>query len=188
MKFSRIGKHTIRCIISEEEITQLGYTLEEIMSNGERTQEFMNEIFDMEEQRYETKCALCLKTVRADGLSPPQQKWEEIRQARNQAGEDSEKPVRVIVTVVFPDMELLCRFARQITLEELPPSKLYKDKGRYLLILDLSDTQEEAVKLLSLLTDEYASDLYVGAERKAYLEEHAQPILIEHALETLRKI
>lgn len=219
MKFSRIGKHTIRCIISEEEITQLGYTLEEIMSNGERTQEFMNEIFDMAEQRFETKFELGIKTVRADFMSDhtlsltfsehpgseemmehlkdivnglinsiPQQKWEEIRQARNQAGEDSEKPVRVIVTVVFPDMELLCRFARQITLVELPPSKLYKDKGRYLLILDLSDTQEEAVKLLSLLTDEYASDLYVGAERKAYLEEHAQPILIEHALETLRKI
>lgn len=219
MKFSRIGKHTIRCIISEEEITQLGYTLEEIMSNGERTQEFMNEIFDMAEQRFETKFELGIKTVRADFMSDhtlsltfsehpgseemmehlkdivnglinsiPQQKWEEIRQARNQAGEDSEKPVRVIVTVVFPDMELLCRFARQITLEELPPSKLYKDKGRYLLILDLSDTQEEVVKLLSLLTDEYASDLYVGAERKAYLEEHAQPILIEHALETLRKI
>ena len=219
MKFSRIGKHTIRCIISEEEITQLGYTLEEIMSNGERTQEFMNEIFDMAEQRFETKFELGIKTVRADFMSDhtlsltfsehpgseemmehlkdivnglinsiPQQKWEEIRQARNQAGEDSEKPVRVIVTVVFPDMELLCRFARQITLEELPPSKLYKDKGRYLLILDLSDTQEEAVKLLSLLTDEYASDLYVGAERKAYLEEHAQPILIEHALEMLRKI
>lgn len=219
MKFSRIGKHTIRCIISEEEITQLGYTLEEIMSNGERTQEFMNEIFDMAEQRFETKFELGIKTVRADFMSDhtlsltfsehpgseemmehlkdivnglinsiPQQKWEEIRQARNQAGEDSEKPVRVIVTVVFPDMELLWRFARQITLEELPPSKLYKDKGRYLLILDLSDTQEEVVKLLSLLTDEYASDLYVGAERKAYLEEHAQPILIEHALETLRKI
>ncbi len=219
MKFSRIGKHTIRCIISEEEITQLGYTLEEIMSNGERTQEFMNEIFDMAEQRFETKFELGIKTVRADFMSDhtlsltfsehpgseemmehlkdivnglinsiPQQKWEEIRQARNQAGEDSEKPVRVIVTVVFPDMELLCRFARQITLEELPPSKLYKDKGRYLLILDLSDTQEEAVKHLSLLADEYASDLYVGAERKAYLEEHAQPILIEHALETLRKI
>lgn len=52
MKFSRIGKHTIRCVISEKEITDLGYTLEEIMSNGERTQEFMNEIFDLAEQRF----------------------------------------------------------------------------------------------------------------------------------------
>lgn len=44
MKFSKIGKHTIRCVISEQEIQDLGYTIEEIMSNGERTQEFMNQI------------------------------------------------------------------------------------------------------------------------------------------------
>ena len=66
MKFSKIGKHTIRCVISEQEIQDLGYTIEEIMSNGERTQEFMNQIFDMAEQSFETKFELGIKTVRAD--------------------------------------------------------------------------------------------------------------------------
>ena len=47
MEFSRIGEHTIKRVISEEEIYDLGYTMDEIMSNGERTQEFMNQIFDM---------------------------------------------------------------------------------------------------------------------------------------------
>lgn len=219
MKFSRIGKHTIRCIITEEEITQLGYSIEEIMSNGERTQEFMNEIFDLAEQRFETKFELGIKTVRADFMSDhtlsltfsehpgseemmehlkdivnglinslPQQKWEEIQENRNQGNDNGGKPVRVIVTVVFSQMEILCRFARQIAMEELPSSSLYKERDKYLLILDLSDTAEEDVKLLSLLTDEYASDLYVGAERKAFLEEHAQRILPDHALETLREI
>lgn len=219
MKFSRIGKHTIRCIITEEEITQLGYSLEEIMSNGERTQEFMNEIFDLAEQRFETKFELGIKTVRADFMSDhtlsltfsehpgseemmehlkdivnglinslPQQKWEELQENRNQSNDSGREPVRVIVTVVFSRMEILCRFARQIAMEELPSSILYKERDKYLLILDLSDTTEEDVKLLSLLTDEYASDLYVGAERKAFLEEHAQRILPDHALETLREI
>ena len=63
MKFSKIGKHTIRCVISEQEIQDLGYTIEEIMSNGERTQEFMNQIFDMAEQSFETKFELGIKTV-----------------------------------------------------------------------------------------------------------------------------
>ena len=27
MKFSKIGKHTIRCVISEQEIQDLGYTI-----------------------------------------------------------------------------------------------------------------------------------------------------------------
>ena len=66
MQFSRVGKHTIRCVISEQEILDMGYTMEEIMSNGERTQEFVNQIFDMAEQRFETKFDRGIKTVRAD--------------------------------------------------------------------------------------------------------------------------
>ena len=52
MEFSRIGEHTIKCVISEEEIYDLGYTMDEIMSNGERTQEFMNQIFDMASEEF----------------------------------------------------------------------------------------------------------------------------------------
>ena len=69
MQFSRVGKHTIRCVISEQEILDMGYTMEEIMSNGERTQEFVNQIFDMAEQRFETKFDRGIKTVRADFMS-----------------------------------------------------------------------------------------------------------------------
>ena len=54
MEFSRIGEHTIKCVISEEEIYDLGYTMDEIMSNGERTQEFMNQIFDMASEEFGT--------------------------------------------------------------------------------------------------------------------------------------
>lgn len=36
MKFSKIGKHTIRCVISEQEIQDLGYTIEGAMESGRR--------------------------------------------------------------------------------------------------------------------------------------------------------
>ena len=68
MEFSRMGKHTIKCVITEEEIFDMGYTLDEIMSNGERTQEFMNNIFDLAEQEFQTKFDMGIKTVRADFL------------------------------------------------------------------------------------------------------------------------
>ena len=68
MQFSRVGDHTIKCIITEEEIVELGISLEEIMSNGARTQEFMNQIFDLAEQEFETKFDFGIKTVRADFL------------------------------------------------------------------------------------------------------------------------
>jgi len=68
MEFSRIGEHTIKCVISEEEIYDLGYTMDEIMSNGERTQEFMNQIFDMASEEFGTDFNSGIKTVRADFL------------------------------------------------------------------------------------------------------------------------
>jgi adapter protein MecA 1/2 len=216
MKFSRVGKHTIRCIISEEEISDLGYTLEEIMSNGERTQEFMNQIFDIAEQRFETKFELGIKTVRADFMSDhtlsltfsehpgsdemmehlkdivnglinsiPQQRWDELQDSKNP---DQQDDVRVLVTIVFSEMDVLIRFARQITLPEMPPSALYRLKTEYMLLLNLTELSEDEVKTLSALTDEYATDIQIGAERMSYIEEHAEAIILGNALETLREI
>ena len=217
MKFSKIGKHTIRCVISEQEILDLGYTMEEIMSNGERTQEFMNQIFDMAEQKFETKFELGIKTVRADFMSDhtlsltfsehpgsdemmehlkdivnglmnsiPQQKWEEIKEARANAG--FEMPVNIYATVVFSDFDMLLRYAKTIAPQDLPPGELYKYKDTYMLILTFSEMEESSLKRLSNLTDEYAQDILVGAERKAFIQEHGTCILKKDALQQLREL
>ena len=217
MKFSRIVKHTIRCMISEEEITDLGYTLEEIMSNGERTQEFMNEIFDLAEQRFETKFELGVKTVRADFLadhtlsltfsehpgsedmmehlkdivngllsSIPQQKWNEISEAKKK--QEDQDVARVFVLLVFERMDTILRFAKQVPFKECPPNALYKLNHVYYLIMDLSNQLESDVRKLSAVTDEYVSKLLVGVERKAFVEEHGEVILKEAAIEKLREL
>ena len=217
MKFSRIGKHTIRCVISEKEITDLGYTLEEIMSNGERTQEFMNEIFDLAEQRFETKFELGVKTVRADFLadhtlsltfsehpgsedmmehlkdivngllsSIPQQKWNEISEAKKK--QEDQDVARVFVLLVFERMDTILRFAKQVPFKECPPNALYKLNNVYYLIVDLSNQLESDVRKLSAVTDEYVSKLLVGVERKAFVEEHGEVILKEAAIEKLREL
>ena len=217
MKFSRIGKHTIRCVISEKEITDLGYTLEEIMSNGERTQEFMNEIFDLAEQRFETKFELGVKTVRADFLadhtlsltfsehpgsedmmehlkdivngllsSIPQQKWNEISEAKKK--QEDQDVARVFVLLVFERMDTILRFAKQVPFKECPPNALYKLNHVYYLIMDLSNQLESDVRKLSAVTDEYVSKLRGGVERKAFVEEHGEVILKEAAIEKLREL
>ena len=217
MKFSRIGKHTIRCVISEDEITDLGYTMEEIMSNGERTQEFMNEIFDLAEQRFETKFELGVKTVRADFLpdhtlsltfsehpgsegmmehlkdivngllnSIPQQKWDEINEAKKQQ-EDADF-ARVFVLLVFDGLDTIIRFAKQVPFKECPPNALYKLDETYYMIMDLSNQLESDVRRLSAVTDEYVSDLLVGAQKKAFVEEHGKLILSDAAIEQLREL
>ena len=217
MKFSRIGKHTIRCVISEKEITDLGYTLEEIMSNGERTQEFMNEIFDLAEQRFETKFELGVKTVRADFLADhtlsltfsehpgSEDMMEHLKdivngllssipkQKWNEISEAKKKQedqdvARVFVLLVFERMDTILRFAKQVPFKECPPNALYKLNHVYYLIMDLSNQLESDVRKLSAVTDEYVSKLLVGVERKAFVEEHGEVILKEAAIEKLREL
>lgn len=219
MEFSRIGKHTIRCVISEDEISDLGFTLEEIMKNGERTQEFMNQIFDMAEQRFETKFEMGIKTVRADFMSDhtlsltfseypgtegvvehlkdivngllnsiPRQKWEEIQEQKQKNTTKAEEDLGVIVTLVFDSLDVLIRYSKMVTLSSYPPNTLYKYKNEYMLIVDFRDMDEEQVKRMSAVTDEYAKDILVGNERKAHIVEHGEVILKECALEQLKEL
>lgn len=218
MEFSRMGKHTIKCVITEEEIFDMGYTLDEIMSNGERTQEFMNNIFDLAEQEFQTKFDMGIKTVRADFLpdhtlsltfsehpagngmmehlkdivngllnSIPSEKWEEISK-RNEAEQNQDDPVKVIVLFKFNEMDTVIRFSKQVTLSELPENALYKYNNEFYLFMDLSDCTENEVMKLSMTTDEYANDIQVGPKRKAFMDEHAEIILREHAIENLRQL
>ena len=219
MEFSRIGKHTIRCVISEDEISDLGFTLEEIMKNGERTQEFMNQIFDMAEQRFETKFEMGIKTVRADFMSDhtlsltfseypgtegvvehlkdivngllnsiPRQKWEEIQEQKQKNTTKAEEDLGVIVTLVFDSLDVLIRYSKMVTLSSYPPNTLYKYKNEYMLIVDFRDMDEEQVKRMSAVTDEYAKDILVGNERKAHIVEHGEVILKACALEQLKEL
>lgn len=224
MEFSRIGEHTIKCVISEEEISDLGFTLDEIMSNGERTQEFMNHIFELAEEEFQMKFDLGVKTVRADFLpnhtlsltfsehpgaggmvehlkdifngllnAIPQEKWEELKNAgvkpaQPNQEEESNEDICVIVLFTFHSLDAVMRFSRQVDLEPVPQNALYKLGRNYMLVMDLSECAENEVLRLSVVTDEYASNIEVGPERRAFLEEHGTVILKEHAIENLRQI
>jgi adapter protein MecA 1/2 len=224
MRFSRIGEHTIKCIITEEEIGDLGFTLDEIMSNGERTQEFMNHIFDLAEQEFQMKFDMGVKTVRADFMSDhtlsltfsehpgasgmmehlkdivngllnsvPKDKWDALSAADNSkglpgSGNEDDGPVCVIVQFIFSDLDVLCRFSKQVCMDVMPRNALYKYKNKYRLIMDLSDCSETEVKRLSALTDEYAEDILVGEDKRAFTLEHGKPILKSRAIERLRTL
>ena len=225
MEFSREGNHIIRCVITEEEIEELGYTIDDIISNGVRTQEFMNRIFDMAEQELDTKLDMGVKSVRADimpdhtisltfsehpgtegvmdhikeivnGLlnTIPKQKWDEIKAIKDsdtasQKRESSDcNPPKIIVLFAFEDLDILMRYAKQIKMHPLPLNQLYKFEGIYFLMIDMTDCDEEDVKRLSATTDEYATDIFVGAEKRAFIYEHGKAILKERAIEQLQLI
>jgi adapter protein MecA 1/2 len=57
-----------------------------------------------------------------------------------------------------------------------------------MLILTFSGMEEGSLRRLSNLTDEYAQDILVGAERKAFIQEHGICILKNNALQQLRQL
>lgn len=222
MEFSRDGK-TIRCVISEEEIEELGYTIDDIISNGTRTQEFMNQIFDLAEEEFQTKFDLGIKAVRADILPDhtisltfsehpgsenvmehikdivngllntiPKQKWDEIKAIKENGkkAEDEENghAPKIIILFAFEELDVLIRYAKRVQMEQIPFNQLYKLDDIYFLMLDMTECEELDVKRLSALTDEYATDIFVGAEKRAFIYEHGKPILTDRALEQLKEI
>ncbi len=217
MEFQRVGKHTVKCLISEEEIYDLGYSLEEIMSNGERTQEFMNYIFDMAEEEFQMKFDMGVKTVRADFLpdhtisltfsehpasgdmmehlkdivngllnSVPQEKWKEL--SEKEGGEGDEDAVQVIVLLKFKSLDDTARFAKHALLKAMPPNSLYKYADVYYMIMDLSHLTEADVKALSMVTDEYVTDIEAGCQRAAFIKEHGEPIIAQDAIDMLAQL
>lgn len=225
MEFSRDGNNIIRCVISEEEIEELGYTIDDIISNGVRTQQFMNQIFDMAEQEFDTKFELGIKSVRADILPDhtisltfsehpgtegvmdhikdivngllntiPKQKWDEIKAIKDKETSngseeaDLKQALKIIVLFAFEELDTLMRYAKQVKVENIPFNQLYKFDGIYFLMMDMTDSNESDVKMLSALTDEYAADIFVGAEKRAFIYEHGKEIIKERAIETLREI
>ncbi len=174
MEFSRIGEHTIKCVISEEEIYDLGYTMDEIMSNGERTQEFMNQIFDMASEEFGTDFNSGIKTVRADFLAdhtlsltfsehPATEGMmehlkdivngllnslpaEAAENEKNKKGRTTAKKQDMVSVVmfIFEKFDVAVRFAKMIKGLPMPFSQLFKFEGEYFMSMDLSGYDEHA--------------------------------------------
>lgn len=51
MEIERIGENKIRCALTEEEIRQLGFDIDEIIGNSETTQQFMRVVLGMVEEQ-----------------------------------------------------------------------------------------------------------------------------------------
>lgn len=221
MEFFKDEKNSIRCIIREDEIEALGYTIDEIISNGIRTQEFMNEIFDMAEEELGMKFEKGRKAVRADVLPDhtlsltfsehpinPDEMMGHIKdiingllqslpknakqlQAANKISSVKDSftgDTKVIVLFLFENFDILIRFAKMLQLEAIGPNCLYKFEDAYFLMMDLTDMEEAEVKRLSAVADEYVTDIFAGAEKRAFIWEHGKVILKEKAIEQLNTL
>lgn len=194
-----MGDHTIQCVVTEEEILDLGYTMDDIMSNGEKTQEFMHHIFNMAEKEFHIDLELGVKKVRAnfrpnhtialtfsenhvDVSDLTEEKDEEV------ATERGRRKNRMDGIMVFDSFDRLYAFSKTVVFEKRVPNCLYRFNGSYVVILDLFGLTQKQVKRMSILAEEYADGTYEGSEKKAFIEEHGKLIVERDALATIKMI
>ena len=51
MEIKRVGENKIRCALTEDEIREMGFDIDEIIGNGEATQKFMRVVLKIVEEQ-----------------------------------------------------------------------------------------------------------------------------------------
>ncbi len=103
MEIKRIGQNKIRCALTEEEIRGMGFNIDDIIGNGETTQEFMHLILKIVEEK---------ENISLDNVSPMVK--AELLSDHSMAitfGGESELSIQEI-------MDVVTQFAAQLTPEK----------------------------------------------------------------------
>lgn len=69
MEIKRLGENKIRCALTEEEIRDMGFDIEEIIGNGDTTQQFMRLVLNLVEEQEHISLENISPMVKAELLS-----------------------------------------------------------------------------------------------------------------------
>lgn len=69
MEIKRLGENKIRCALTEEEIKEMGFDIEEIIGNGDETQQFMRLHLKLIEEQENINLDNISPMVKAESLS-----------------------------------------------------------------------------------------------------------------------
>ena len=93
-----------------------------------------------------------------------------------------------VVMFIFEKFDVAVRFAKIIRGLPSAASQFFKFEGEYFMSMDLSGYDEHELEKMSVIADEYADDIIAGADKRAFLMEHAQTILGDNAIESLAQL
>lgn len=106
----------------------------------------------------------------------------------SQNEEDDEDELPFMRVYIFPDLERVIRTAKVIGSYFDSSNTLYKESGRYFLILYKDRTSAQDFNKLCNLLSEYAMGKNLSFSREAYLKEHGEVIISDRALQNLQSL
>lgn len=183
MKFKMINGSDIQCVVTEEEMRSYGLEVNDIFSNTQKAQYFLNEILDRveEETGYfigdgaKTVQAVCLPG-NAVALTFSDSEEESVPEII------SEKKIEVLRFQTITDAGLFCQ---KLNWEKYHTGILCKEKESFYLIVDLSECDMADTNHFLAVASEFAEDITEDEWKAAYLGEHAKVVIPEYALQAL---
>ncbi|MDD6169837.1 MAG: adaptor protein MecA [Lachnospiraceae bacterium] len=178
-----IDGSNIQCVVTEEEMQRYGLRVEDIFSNTEKAQDFLNEILDMAEEEMGCPMGDGTKTVQAVCI-PGNALVLTFSDKKEIATEES--GIEEFTGILYFNTLSECiAFGKKVEWGRYDDAALYKDQNRLVLIVDLKDADMREVDWFFAAAFEFAQSVEENSWKAAFLREHAKTIIPEHALQVL---
>lgn len=215
MEIKRVGENKIRCALTETEIQELGFDIEDIIGNSETTQKFMRVVVSLVEEQEHINMENVSPMVKAELLQDhtmaitfggdsdmsfkglvdtinrlmnqiKPEKLEELKKISENEKKTSDEPM--ICALCFRDMKSLVEMSKLCFTEKVPKSSLYKLQGKFHVVMDFSGFEKEEMRPFAFGAVEYDDMHYSEPAQIAYIQEHGECIMKKDALQTLMQL
>ena len=215
MEIKRIGENQFRCALTEEEIQQMGFDIDEIISNTETTQQFMRVVLNIVEEQEHIDIDSVSTMVKAelmqdhsmaitfggssdvsfrnlvDTVSDMISKIDPEKLKQLQKDSKSKQPMKagpMVVALCFHSLDEMIAMSKVCFPEKMPHSSLYKFENAYYLLLDFTGFSKEEMRPFALGTVEFDDGHCSDMSQIAYIREHGSCILAKQAIERLLEL
>ena len=208
MKFEKMENGSLRCTLTQEDLEQNGVELEDFFSNTANAREFLEKLIRIAEDEVGYTTNGNMMSIQAAIMSEDEivltfsdsqvsgsqiDVKEDILSEAGGKSKDTQSEAKcdgyvyLLTFASFPSVRNFCRILPQ---NHLTDSRLYylNQKKQYFLWADLDNSTKGYVYEFVAASMEYANGIEKDSARSSYLEEHADVIIKEHALEKLAQL
>lgn len=203
MTFWKITDTRMNCLISQQEIQDLGYDIVELTQNRERTQEFLDILIKKGQEvlginiengiqsfygAFLPDKSLLLSISCSDieeELNEAARIRKDVRLPLLPVDGDEENPI-LSYQVLLPSLDRVIQFCGIFGAGRAAQSRLYENDGIYYLMLDFTNTEKGRQSAKSIIfAEEFGGLVETDAISELFLKEHEKCIIEESAVEKL---
>ena len=164
----------MNCLITQAEIEALGYTLEELTQDKERTEQFLNLLLQKGKEVLGMQMDSAIQSFYGAFLP-------------GIPGADAEEEGPVLTyQIIFPTLDSAIRFCTIFGAGKAEQSRLYEEDKLYYLMVDFPNTEEGRKCAQGIVSAaEFGGVVEKDAISELYLKEHERNLIEEHAVEKL---